>query len=289
MTANQNSFPAGYPYRVAGNFAAPYRAKQIRDMLSARKGWRAEDMMAVQKDVYSGFSHYLARALVEAYGRQRAHNPQLEDAVALLRGWNGQMDKDAAAPLVVTLAFQHVRKALGESAAPGKGGLYEQPMAPAAIECLLRTRPPGWFADYDAMLLGALADGVAEGQRIQGRNVKRWKYGHYTELRILHPVTHRLPLVGEWFDIGPAPMSGSATTVKQTSRRLGPSMRMSADVADWERSLAERAHRAIGAGAFAALQGRVGAVLRGGELSHAVRQGGREGDAAAGAVGGLLP
>jgi len=32
-------------------------------------------------------------------------------------------------------------------------------------------------------------------------------------------------------------MSGSATTVKQTTQRLGPSMRFVADLADWDRSL----------------------------------------------------
>ena len=31
-------------------------------------------------------------------------------------------------------------------------------------------------------------------------------------------------------------MSGSSTTVKQITRRLGPSMRMAADLADWEGS-----------------------------------------------------
>jgi penicillin amidase len=32
-------------------------------------------------------------------------------------------------------------------------------------------------------------------------------------------------------------MSGSTTTVKQTSRTVAPSMRMNADLGDWERSL----------------------------------------------------
>jgi len=43
--------------------------------------------------------------------------------------------------------------------------------------------------------------------------------------------------VAKYFDIGPVPMSGSSTTVKQTSTRLGPSMRMTADTSDWDRSL----------------------------------------------------
>jgi len=46
-----------------------------------------------------------------------------------------------------------------------------------------------------------------------------------------------LPFVGKYFDIGPAPMSGASTTVKQTTRRLGPSMRMAADLSDWDQSL----------------------------------------------------
>ena len=47
----------------------------------------------------------------------------------------------------------------------------------------------------------------------------------------------QMPIVGKYFDIGPWPMSGSSTTVKQTTRRLGPSMRMAADLSDWDNSL----------------------------------------------------
>ena len=72
---------------------------------------------------------------------------------------------------------------------------------------------------------------------MQGPTIEKWSYGKYTELTITHPIFHRLPLIGKYFDIGPAPMSGSSTTVRQTTRRLGPSMRMAADLADWDRSL----------------------------------------------------
>ncbi len=41
-TANQNPFPLNYAYNVDGNFAPPYRARQIRDLLTARQGWRAD-------------------------------------------------------------------------------------------------------------------------------------------------------------------------------------------------------------------------------------------------------
>jgi penicillin amidase len=237
VTANQNPFPPHYPDPVSGNFAPPYRAHRIRDLLSAHDGWHAPDLLAVQTDVYSAFSRFLASQLVAAYDKRNAHNPGLEPAVALLRGWNGEMQKELAAPFLITLAYQHLRTSVAESAAPGKSASYEFSMAPVVLETLLRERPAGWFQDYDELLLQTLVDAVEEGTRIQGRDVGRWQYGAYLRIAINHPVFHRVPLVGKYFDIGPVPMSGSGTTVKQTTRTLAPSMRMNADLGDWDRSL----------------------------------------------------
>jgi penicillin amidase len=147
------------------------------------------------------------------------------------------MEKDRPEPLIVTLVFQHFRRAVAEAASPGKGAIYETQMAPAVIENLLRARPEGWFSDYDDALLRSFAGAVEEGRRMQGDNVKKWIYGAALELTITHPVGHRLPLVAKYFDIGPVWMSGSPTSVKQTTLRLGPSMRMNTDLGDWDRSL----------------------------------------------------
>jgi penicillin G amidase len=45
-----------------------------------------------------------------------------------------------------------------------------------------------------------------------------------------------LPAIGAYFNIGPVEMSGSSTTVKQTSVTLGPSMRFIADLGHWDGS-----------------------------------------------------
>jgi penicillin amidase len=243
-SANQNPFPPDYPYPVNGNFAPPHRVLQIRQLLSARTGWRAQDMLAVQTDIFSSFSKFLSTQVVAVYEKRQAKNPVLDPAVALLRSWTGRMDKNEAAPFLITLVYQHVRSSIAESASPGKGQLYEYNMGPAVVEKLLRERPDGWFVDYDTMLLRALMDAVEEGKRIQGDNISRWKYGRYLRVEIDHPVIHeamqRIPLLGKWldvFEIGPVPMSGSTTTIKQSTRVLSPSMRMNADLADWDRSL----------------------------------------------------
>jgi penicillin amidase len=237
VSANQNTFPENFPYPINGNFAPPYRSQQIRALLSAHNGWRTEQMLGVQKDIYSAFSHFLAGQLVGAYQKRNAHNPSMESAVGLLRAWNGQMDKNLAAPFLVTLAYQHVRRAVAENASTATGLVYEFNLAPVVVERLLRERPAGWFGDYDEMLLRALADAVEEGRRMLGRDATHWRYGDYLRVAINNPVLHEVPLFGRYFDIGPVAMSGSTTTVKQTSRTLAPSMRMNADLGDWDRSL----------------------------------------------------
>lgn len=237
VTANQNPFPAKFDYTVSGTFATQYRSRQILDMLHGRTGLKPEDNLRVQKDVYSGFSLMLAKAIVAACDKRKVSNGDLTDAVAILRVWNGQMDKDEAAPLIVTLAFQYFRKAVADVASPGNGARYETQMAPAPLARLLKERPAGWFADYDEVLVRCLVDAIDEGKRMQGRLVKKWFYGKYLRLTINQPVGHNLPVVNPYFDIGPVPMSGSSTSVKQTTQRLGPSERFNADLGDWEKSL----------------------------------------------------
>lgn len=243
-SGNQNPFPLDYPYSVNGNFAPPYRARQIRHLLSARTGWHAGDMLAIQTDIYSAFSKFLAAQVVAAYDGRQVRNPALDPALAFLRTWNGRMEKELAAPFLITLVYQHLRSAIAEIASPGKAQLYDYAMGPAVVEKLLRERPEGWFRDYDAALLRAFMDAVEEGKRMQGGNLGRWTYGAFLRVEIDHPVIHeamkRIPVLGgilDFFEIGPVPMSGSATTIKQTTQKLAPSMRMNAELGDWDRSL----------------------------------------------------
>jgi penicillin amidase len=107
----------------------------------------------------------------------------------------------------------------------------------AVLQQIVESGAAGWFKDLDQTLVRCLSDAVAEGSRSQGANVSRWRYGHYNELTIKHPIGNEIPVVGRFFNIGPVEMSGSSTTVKQTTRRLGPSMRFVADLSSWDQSL----------------------------------------------------
>jgi penicillin amidase len=235
VTANQNPFPDDYKYPVAGDFAAPYRAREIRTLLDRQPKWQPRDMLNVQKDVYSDFSYFLSRQLIQA--ADAAKNTQQREAIDLLRSWNGQMEKGTAAPMILALTYEQLKRALADRVAPGLADAYTFPMAPAVIEKLLRERPAGWFDDYNALLLRCLSRAIDEGEKTEGSRISRWDYGQFDRLRIDNPVEGQLPLIGRYFNIGPVPMSGSPTTVKQSSGKLGPSMRMIVDFSDLDHSL----------------------------------------------------
>jgi penicillin amidase len=243
VTSNQNPFPPDYGWPVDGRFASNYRAKQITARLESLAKWQPADMLAVQKDVYSALSHFLAGEMIRAWDKKSAAkadtgDAQVRAAVDLLRSWNGQMEKGTAAPMVALLAYDRIRDTVADRASPGHAASYESSyLAPEIVERLLRERPPDWFPDYDTLLLKSLKDAIADGEKLQGSKISRWDYGQFNELTVENPIFGALPLIGKYFNIGPAPMSGSPTTVKQTTRRLGPSLRMVVDLSNLDRSL----------------------------------------------------
>jgi penicillin G amidase len=143
--------------------------------------------------------------------------------------------------MIASLVYDQIRRQMAERAATGLGDAYQNFMAPSVVEKLLRERPADWFPDYDALVLRCLTGALDAGQKVQGSKVSRWDYGQYMSLQIVNPVEGRLPMIGRFFDIGPVSMSGAGTTVKQYTRRLGPSLRMVVDLGDLEHSFANLA------------------------------------------------
>jgi penicillin amidase len=241
VTANHNVFPAAYPHPVNGSFDAPYRARQIRDQLASRPKWKPEEMLAIQKDVYSAFSHWLAREIVRAWGSRAAAKPAAAEAIEVLKTWNGQMEHGQAAPAIVAFTERKLKFAAAERAAKGKGQLYNFLPAAAVLQKLFTERPAGWFLDYDQTLVTAFVEAIDEAAKTYGSSPRRWSWGQVNRLRLGHPVLSQLPLVGAYFRLE-APLSGSPTTVRQinqfTANKLGPSMRLVADLSNWEASQA---------------------------------------------------
>ena len=238
VTANNNPFPKDFPYKVNGNFATTHRVWQITSRLKGRDKWKAEEMVGVQIDAYSAFSHRLAQQTIAAFDAEKPNAPDLSAAVEVLRAWGGTMQKGQAAPMLATLIYEQLRQIVADRAAAGQSELYRFAASVQAIEQLLQERPKNWFPDYDALMMRALRGALEAGAKLQGSNVSRWDFGQYQPLRIQSPVGGNIPLVGRLFNLGPVAFSGSPTSVVQYTGRLGPSLRMTTDLSDLEHSFA---------------------------------------------------
>jgi len=254
-TANQNPFASPQadkketdkkspapPFLVNGNFAPPYRVRQIRALLESRAKWQPDEMLRIETDVYSAFHQFLAKQILAAWDRKKSGSPSASAestaAIAELRKWDGQMKKDAAAPLIVWLTYEELRKAIAQRAAPKMGNNYTRATATASVERLLTERPPDWFADYDAMILASFNTAINNGVNREGSRISRWEYGLYQPLRIVNAVDGRLPLIGKYFNIGPVSFGGSPVSVQQYTGRLGPSLRIVNNLGDLDHSFA---------------------------------------------------
>ncbi len=101
MTANQNPFPENYPYRVSGEFGAAvsFAARFATGCSRARVGSR-KTCWACRRMFTPRFRVFWRAQIVAAYDRKhKPAKPELGEAVALLRSWNGQMEKQTPAPL----------------------------------------------------------------------------------------------------------------------------------------------------------------------------------------------
>lgn len=240
-TANQNPFPADFPYRMNGHYDDAYRVNQIRARLRAKPRLTVTDMLAIQKDVYSAYDHFLARQTVAAYGKKGSKDEFVRDSIPVLRSWDGQMDKDKAAPMMMEFLSEGLRRSLVRlDLQPGRQNtpLNVLPQR-EVVQSLLASRPGGWVAnnDWDAWLLSNFSAALQQGRQRQGSRITNWRWGRLLQWTLAHPVGKELPFVSGYFDIGPIPMSGSGTTVKQTTPTLGPSERMVVDLGDLDKSV----------------------------------------------------
>ena len=91
--------------------------------------------------------------------------------------------------------------------------------------------------DWDTLLINAFKTAMNAGRNQLGSPVTGWKYGSLFYWKIQHPIAGQVPVLNRFFNIPAAPMSGSGTTVKQTTRTLGPVMRMVVDFGNLEASV----------------------------------------------------
>ena len=178
-TANSRITPDKYPNSISTGWEAPWRSERIYQVLESGKKFSAADMLALQTDIYSSFDQFAAERFVYAVDHARSPSARVKQAAEIMRGWDGRMTANSAAP---TLAFK-ARSELGRLLLEGKLGPasgihYSWGMQSVWLENMLRDQPKRWlpekFTNYEELLAAAVEAAVNLPDAPQ--NLAAWKW-----------------------------------------------------------------------------------------------------------------
>ena len=252
-TANNRSVPNDYPTFITHDWQDAYRATRATELLAARSDWDISSTQQMQLDRVS----LVWRDVREAIESVDATNPQVRDALLILKGWDGDLGTDSVAATVFqAFLWRLIRRVCQEKApnsyewAMGKSMFSLLPAATVGsrrmqhIVQVVAAQPADWFADstWQDELAQALEGAMAECTERLGSDTDDWRWGHVRPLTLTHPVSAASPVMAKVFDIGPMPYGGDAHSLNNGAVIPGDiwgnpygiaSMRMVSEVGSW--------------------------------------------------------
>ncbi len=235
-TANSRITPDGYPYLLATQWFSPYRAERIYHVLESGKKFTPADMLALQTDITSEYDRFFANHFVYAIDHSAKATDRTRKAADVMRGFDGRMLAESAAPTITVSARRALWRLLLEPKLGANWLDYQWSESAAALENIVQTQPARWLppgcANFDDLLTQAVEIAITETPA----DLQSWKYGQEYPVEINHPLFGGIPVLNHWSGPGVHPQSGGSYTVKQVGRRFGPSERMTVDFSNLDGS-----------------------------------------------------
>jgi len=226
VTANQRIVSEDYPYRIASEWALPYRSDRIRRRLDARPKHDADSFAAIQADVASPAVGEMLPVLLSA----RARSPLGEQALAMLRDWSAALEPgapalaaDRAEPLIAVAWIDRLRREVFiDEVGPQLFAQLERHRV--RHRALQRAMTPGgdarWCDDVstpaqetcDDMLTRSLEATVMELAARHGSDPTRWRFGEAHPAVSSHRPFGRHWLLSRLFDLR-TPAGGDPSSI----------------------------------------------------------------------------
>jgi penicillin G amidase len=240
-----NNKPAGddYAHFLGVEFDPGWRAARIEELLAEKDRHTIRDMEEMQQDTFSKF----AQALTPWFALLRSEDPWEKTALQFLRKWNFRMETDSQAALCFHYILAHLMQMVWgdklRASYEGFLGVAGTPLFPLhgfrlraetkLLDLLNSYEESFWYADIasarqrsrDELLQEALVRAMKSIRQVHGDSSLRWAWGRTHQVRFAHPLG-RARLVGHFFDRGPLPVGGDATTPLQTRTDARPETRL---------------------------------------------------------------
>jgi penicillin amidase len=248
VSANNKIVPDSYPYFISRDWDIPNRAERITSLLDGDGSQTPAASARIQADTESLMVDQLLPLLL----RVPASDERMTEAFALLRSWDGRMERDRAAPLIFTAWLRELNRALFEAklgaAFPDYWGLR-----PLVVRDIL-TQHQQWCdkgptPDPDSCnqkLTESLHRALDELSQAYGSDMTKWRWGVAHQASFPHPLFANIPVLQDLLKTR-IPADGGSDTVNRGEMRIadpeepfldrhGAGLRMILDFADLDAS-----------------------------------------------------
>jgi penicillin G amidase len=232
VTANQRVVGTSYKYHdLISRVYVPSRAKRIYDLIDVNQKMTVEATSDIQMDTFSILNSRFAQEIFK-------NKTATDDTLKLLGVWDGRMNPDSKAALLVDEIRKAFRSRILE-AAVGKERSQRMFWANEGnfFDKILAQKPKEWlpkeFASYDELLKICERDARESLTKRFGSDETKWTWGEANKIRFNHPLSVA-PLIGAQFAVPVLPMKGSASAAASPNVGGSVSMRFIATPPDWD-------------------------------------------------------
>ncbi len=223
-TANNKVVPQDYPYIVSHEYAPPYRAARIVEVLRAGEKFTAEDVARLQMDTKLLLGRRLTPFFIKAYENAGTKGDErIGKLVEMLKKWDYSTNTDEVAPAFFHEAYRQAFRLTYEDEVSPKlwRELREEGTAYIGFDNGIEEdfalfddrRTADKVESRDDILVAAMSEAIGVLESELGPSIENWKWGKLHTILFDHPFGGQHPMLRKTFSLGPYPLAGSRDTV----------------------------------------------------------------------------
>jgi penicillin G amidase len=212
MTANHKIIDPDYPYFLTSEWALPYRAKRITELLDAQPKHSMASFAGIQKDHVS----LAAQEVLPVLRKTVPNTDRAREALNALREWNGSMDANRSESLIFTAwmraaSYRIFADELGDALM--RDYWEQRNVHLSTVNVLNDVKGQGrWCADArmgttdrrqtcDEVLSASLDTALDDLARRYGSDMSKWRWGEAHAARSEHRPFGKVDALARFFDI----------------------------------------------------------------------------------------
>ncbi|MCC7046909.1 MAG: penicillin acylase family protein [Alphaproteobacteria bacterium] len=222
VNANNKPGPDAMVAALGSDWDSTYRARRIQDLLAIEPKLTVESAAAMQNDTLS----LPARDLLGILTQVEPHDDRGRRAVALLKSWDGRMDRRRPEPLIFSAWLRELNRLLyADELGPLFADYWD--LRPDVVELMLTQRRQ-WCDDVttpgvetcEGRVAAALERALDWIAARQGGSPAGWRWGDAHAARLPHPVLGKVWPVNRWANLT-IPADGDNYTLGRAGGAIG--------------------------------------------------------------------